>query len=350
MAKEIKNTIRLGLFVVFGIAAFMASVYFIGNQENMFKQKFRISTYFNNVNGLRAGNSVRYAGINVGSVKDIVIVNDSTLRVDMILDENVKNVIKKDAQATIGTDGLVGSMIVNISPGDGHFPPVEDGEVIASFSRIDPNDILMTLGNTNENIAILSLNLLEITEKINTGQGTLPLLIRDSLMARDLRRSLDNLRLTTEYLTMMSRQMQQSIDAVSRGEGMLGYLLNDTTLACQVETFAYRLDTLVLNQTEPILTDLKHSSEDIAAASAALKAVLTELESGRGLASTVLKDTAAANDLRKILENLNEGTGRFNEDMEALKHNFLFRRYFKKQEKKAEKERKAAEKLGMVLE
>lgn len=333
MAKQTKNTVRLGIFVTVAIALFTASVYYIGNRQNLFGAKYRISCYFNNVGGLQVGNNVRYAGINVGSVADIIFVNDSTLQVDMQLNDKVRNIIKKDATASIGSDGLVGNVIVNIGPGSGNMPPAENGDFIASFSRAGTDDILKTLGNTNETFAILALNLLEITEKLNSGQGTLPLLIRDSIMGAQVAQSLYNLRMTTEQIRLTSEQLRIGVDMAVQGEGMLGYLLKDTTLPYQLEEFVSRFDTMLFREMEPVFSDLKKSGEDIAATSAQLKEAVAMLNQGDGLAHTILQDTTAAKDLKTILENVNQGTERFNENMEALKHNFLFRRYYKKLEK-----------------
>ena len=347
MSKETKNTIRLGMFVTFSFLLFITGAYYIGTKQNMFKPKFLVSAYFNNVNGLRKGHNIRYAGITVRNMSDVVIVNDSTLRVDMLLEEKVRNFIKKDAVASITSDGLVaGSMIVNIIPGDGDAAPVEDNDILASYTRTDPNDMLKTLGNTNENIALLSLHLLEITEKLNHGYGTLPLLIRDSLMAEDLRHSLHNLQATTVYAAKLSQQLHQSLAALSSTEGTLGQLLHDSTLVTQMENFAFNLDTLFIRQTEPLIENLNKSGEDIAKTSAQLKTILDKIDQSEGLANTILKDTVAAADFREVMRNLHEGTDRFNENMEALKHNFLFRRYFKKQEKEQEKARKATEKAA----
>lgn len=343
MAKTAKNTVRLGIFVTVSIALFTAAIYYIGNQQNLFGTKYKISAQFNNVGGLRSGNNVRYAGINVGSVSNIVFVNDSTLQVDMQLNESVRGVIKKDAVASIGSDGLVGNVIVNITPGTGNLPPVEDGDFIASYSRVETDDILKTLGNWNENIAILSLNLLEITEKLNKGQGTLPRLISDPAMAKDIAMTLHNLRMTTETLRATGQQLKATVDHVNSGGGTIGHLLYDTTLVTQMEDFTVRLDTYIVNQTEPILADLQRTGEDLASSSAELKLALETLNRGEGLATTILRDTSAANDLKIILENLNEGTAKFSEDMEALKHNFLFRRYFKKQEKERKKQEKKSQ-------
>lgn len=338
MAQKIKNTVRLGIFVTVGAILFTLSVYYIGNRQNLFGKRHRISTLINNAYGLQAGNNVRYAGITVGSVESIIFHNDSTLKVNMILDDEVKSFIKKDALVSIGTDGLVGNVIVNINPGSGNARTIEDGDILESYSRTDPNELLKTLGNTNENIALLSLNLLEITEKINAGEGTVSHLIGDTKMAEELAYSFSNLRKMTQNLVQTSEQLQVLMRQISEGNGLLPYLLNDNTLPKQMESFVKDLDSLIIENNKPVMANLKTASKDITVATNELKTALERLNEGEGPANTILTDADAAQDLKDILNNLNEGTARFNENMEALKSNFLFKKYFKKQEKKAKKE------------
>jgi phospholipid/cholesterol/gamma-HCH transport system substrate-binding protein len=340
MAQKIKHTIRLGIFVTVGAILFTLSVYSIGNRQNLFGKRYRISTLINNAYGLQVGNNVRYTGITVGSVERISFRNDSTLKVDMILDDEVKDYIKKDAIASISTDGLVGNVIVNITPGSGNGRPINNGDIIESYSRTDPNDLLNSLGNTNENIALLSLNLLEITEKINDGEGTVSRLIGDAQMANEVAKSLSNMQTVTKHLITMSEQLNYSIKQISEGNGLLPYLLHDNTIQHQMESFISNLDSLIIEENKPVMANLKTASEDVTVATNELKIVLETLNKGEGSATTILRDTAVAQDLKDVFRNLNEGTARFNENMEALKHNFLFKKYFKKQEKERKKQEK----------
>ena len=88
----------------------------IGNRQNLFGNTYTINVVFTNVNGLQKGNNVRYAGINIGTVSSIKMKNDSIINVGMLIDADMLSHIKKDAVATIGSDGLVGSMIVLMFP------------------------------------------------------------------------------------------------------------------------------------------------------------------------------------------------------------------------------------------
>ncbi|MBI5917576.1 MAG: MCE family protein, partial [Bacteroidetes bacterium] len=271
MAKQTNNNIRLGIFVTLAVALFTLAIYYVGARKNIFGVQFHISTLVKNANGLQTGNNVRYSGIVVGSVKDIVFINDSTLQIDMVLDKKAKTFIRKNAVASIGMDGLVGNVIVNISPGKGDSPLAKDGDVIASYTRQETSDMLETLGSTNANVALLSMKLLEISTKLNEGPGTLPLLIRDSLMATEVAQSLHYLRIATENIAIISRQLQAASGNIAAGKGTVGYLLHDETLPHQLEAFVSRLDSAVIAQTEPVIADLKKSGADIAAASAELK-------------------------------------------------------------------------------
>ena len=217
MSKEKGNTVRLGIFVVVIFILFSIGVYNIGNKNNLFGKTFTVSSTFNNVKGLQIGNNVRYAGIDVGRVSQISLSNDSVIRVDMQLQRKFQTFLKKDAISSIGSDGLVGNMIVNISPGDGNGLAVEDGDMLKSYSKIETEDVLEVLGNTTENVALLTLNVLQIAESINKGKGSLPMLIKDSLLAEDLRWSIHHLRQTTRNINQMSLQLEADIASINEG-------------------------------------------------------------------------------------------------------------------------------------
>ncbi len=339
--KKSKNfVIWLGIFVTIAVALFVFASYLIGNNQNLFRATFVVSAEFPNVNGLQEGNNVHYAGIKVGTVQQIEILNDSSLRVDMILDEKVQKYIKRNAVASIGSDGLVGNMIVNISPGKGEAPAVEDGGEIASYSRVKTDDIINTLGKTNENLAVLSNDLLTITEQIKNGQGTLAMLLQDSLLADNLRMAVSDLRGTSAYLSATSRQLNGIVAQVESGDGLIGALLQDTVLKDRLDRVVTRIDTGVMVQVDSIVLDLRRTGDDLHRFSNDLNRFSDQLNQGEGLVATALRDTAVANDLREILQNVNHGTELFNENMRAVRSNFLFRGYFKKQE---QEERKAAE-------
>ncbi|TYA58056.1 MlaD family protein [Formosa maritima] len=327
MKKTSKETFNLGLFVMIGLVIFIAAIYFIGEQKNMFDKTFSISANFNNVNGLMQGNNVRYSGINVGTVKNIDMINDSTINVELIINEKMVKHIKKDAIATIGSDGLVGNMIVNIIPGEGFAQPIAQGDVIKTYTKIGTGEMLNTLNTTNENAALLTSKLLDIVNSITKGKGTLGMLINDTIASNDIKETLNNLKLTSIEANKTMLQLNSLISEIDMDESVAGVLLNDTTEA---------------NNIRRIISNLETSSLEIQTVITNLNETITNLKEGEGAVNYLSNDPELVKQLDESLQNINEGTEKFNEVMEALKHNFLTRGYFKKlekEEKKAEKEK-----------
>ncbi|MDJ0646865.1 MAG: MlaD family protein [Flavobacteriaceae bacterium] len=317
--------LRLGLFVIIGTALFVAAVYLIGQQQHLFKKTFTISAYFQNVNGLQKGNNVRYSGINIGTVSAIDMVNDSTIKVGMSIDEKIISHIKKDAIATIGSDGLVGNMIVNIVPGNGKSPQISNGDTIESYSKIGADDILSTLSVSSENAAILTSDLLKITTAMTEGKGTLGILLNDTIMARDLKQSITNLKIASHSASKSIDELNNIITSVKNDDDtVLGMLLNDSVSGRKLKT---------------IVSNLELSSSEIEYLVRDVNAFVDDLNESQGTLNYVVKDTSLVNSIKSTLLNINKGTDKFNQNMEALKHNFLTRGYFRKQERKAKREK-----------
>src|SRR3954471_14432886 len=112
MNKGISNQLKLGIFVATGLAIFTIAIFWIGKQKHLFNATFSLHAVFTNISGLQVGNNVRFSGINVGTVDNVAIINDTSVKVTMVLDENVKKFIKKDSYATIGSEGLMGDRII----------------------------------------------------------------------------------------------------------------------------------------------------------------------------------------------------------------------------------------------
>jgi len=329
MKKTSKETFNLGLFVVIGLFIFIAAIYFIGEQKNMFDKTFTISANFNNVNGLMQGNNVRYSGINVGTVKNINMINDSTINVELVINEKMVKHIKKDAIATIGSDGLVGNMIVNIIPGQGLAGPIAPGDNIKSYTKIGTGEMLYTLNTTNENAALLTSKLLDIVNSITKGKGTLGMLINDTIAANDIKETLNNLKLTSVQTNNTMLKLNSLIAEIDLEESVAGVLLNDTTEA---------------NKVRHIISNLETSSLEIQSVITNLNETIINLKEGEGAVNYLSNDPELVKQLKESIKSINEGTDKFNQNMEALKHNFLTRGYFKKLEKEEQKAEKKAEK------
>lgn len=321
MEKAASQKIRLGLFVITGLLIFILAVYFIGDKQNMFGRTNRLEAVFNNVNGLQLGNNVRYSGISVGTVRGIEMINDTTIRVDMIIDKAIFPYIKKDAIATISSDGLVGNMIINIIPGKGNEPSVEPGDEIQTFNRIRTEDMLTTLNVTNENAAKLTENLLKITNEIIKGKGTLGTLLNDTLISKDLAETMRYLKTTTKGTSETATQLNNLIVSLNNKDNVVGVLK----------------DTAVANKIKNMASNLNQSTQDLNKVIANLDATILNIKQGKGAFNYLANDPELVRKIDSTMTNINQASLKLNENMEAMRHNFLFSGYFKKQEKEKAK-------------
>lgn len=326
MKRSRAQKIRLGFFVIISTILFVTSIYLIGQKQELFRKTFKISAYFQNVNGLMKGNNVRYSGIDIGTVNAINMINDSTIMVVMNIDEKIIGHIKKSAIATIGSDGLVGNMIVNIVPGDGSAKLIANGDIIESYSKIGAEDFLSTLSSTSENAALLMVDLLKITNAMTEGKGTLGVLLNDTVMARDLRKSVSNFKLASYNASKSINELNELIKDIRTDENsIVGTLINDSISGQKLKL---------------VVSNLESSGQEIQAVVQNINSVVDEFKEGEGAFNYLVNDTTLVTDFKETVRNINEGTEKFNENMEALKHNFLTRGYFRKlerQNKKAEK-------------
>lgn len=324
-AKTPIQNLKLGIFVVLGTILLIIAAYLIGNGQSLFVKKFTVNAVFNNVNGLQVGNNVRFSGIDIGTVDNIQMMNDSTIVVYMAINKKMKEHIRSDAVATIGSDGLVGSMLVNIVPGQGQASLIEDGTRLKSYSKISSQDMLNTLNVTNENAALLTSDLLKITESLTDGKGTLGRLLNDTLMAKDLKQTINNLKISSSQVNTTLDELQKTLKVINSGNGIAGVLLSDSLSAEKVRN---------------IIQNLEVSSNEITKMTADLNTVIGEMKNGKGVLNMVATDTVLANQLMSTMKNIEEGTEKFNENMEALKHNFLTRGYFRKLEREQKRQAK----------
>ena len=195
-----KFKIRLGLFVAGGLALFVIAVFIIGKQKNLFNPVFKITSTFHNVGGLQIGNNVRFSGINVGTVDNIVIINDSTVRTDLIIKEEVRKFIKSDCKVAIGSEGVIGDKLVTISQGSAEAPLVKEDQQLRSSEPVETDAIMAGLRVTVGNAEVITQQLAEIMTKINTGKGTLGRLIQDKTLAENLNKTVLNLKKSSKSL------------------------------------------------------------------------------------------------------------------------------------------------------
>jgi phospholipid/cholesterol/gamma-HCH transport system substrate-binding protein len=314
--KKIDNT-KVGLLVLSGLVFLVLTLYMIGKNRNLFGATFTIKAVLNNVNGLVPGNNVRFKGIDVGTVKTITVENDSAIYVEMAIDKEMKPYIKKNAIASIGTDGLMGNKLININSASSSALAIEDNDVIQSRKPIETDEMLRTLNTTNNNIERITHNLYEISVKLNSSKSLWSLL-SDTVMTRDIRLAVADFKSAGSNTAKMTSTAKNIVTSLEHGEGIAYKLFSDTILSNRL-TFSLQQIQAASSETSAMMKDLKK--------------VVDDMKQGDGTAGLLLTDTTLRQSLFKSAINIEQGTDRFNQNMEALKSNFLFRKYFKRLEK-----------------
>lgn len=210
MKKDTGNKIRLGIFISLGIAMFIVGIYFIGERQQLFRSTFRVSGVFKDVAGLQGGNNVRLSGINVGTIGNISIVSDTSIRVEILIDESVRKFIKKDAVASIGSEGLMGNKILIITPGTGGKMEIENNDTVGTIQPINMDDIFISLKATITSTSNITSDLSKITSNIQSGKGTIGRLLMDQSLARNIDSSVVNLKHGSEGLKNLMEASKNS--------------------------------------------------------------------------------------------------------------------------------------------
>lgn len=315
MVDRTRRNISLGIFVLLGTVFLIVTMYLVGSKQNLFGSNFRISAQFHEVNGLMKGNNVRFSGIDIGTVESVKIYNDSLINVVMVIQKDIQPYIKKNSIASIGTDGLMGNKIININSARKPSGSVANGDIIETRQPLETDEMIRTLKTTNDNVKIITDDLRKITQKINNS-NSLWNLLNDSEMTDGIKSAAVSIKLAGNRTAILTGDLSSIIKDIKMGKGSFGSLLMDTSFSSKI------------NQT---IVTVNAVSDKLAIITGDLQSVSEKIKRGDGAVGTLLMDTSFVNNLNQSIYNLKNGTKGFNDNMEALKHSFLLKRYFKKQ-------------------
>ena len=320
--KEIAQQIRLGAFVLAGLTLLLISVFFIGSENNIFSRTFTVSAVFRNVEGLKAGDNVWLSGVKIGTVSDVNIVSEGKVVVNLALKHKQNQFIQTDAIASIGSDGLVGSKIVVIRPGKSN-RTVSETDTLSTISPTDSQDLMELAKDVGENTRTLTSDLRTIASRISDGQGIVGELLTDGTIAQEIRAAVLNLRTTGTNTARASAELQSLIHELRSGPGLLPMLISDTGYANTFQNALARIEKVSVNAGE---------------VSKRLESLTSKIDDKNNAVGVLLADTVVAGQLKNTIENAEQASHKLDENMEALQHNFLFRGFFRRQERREARE------------
>lgn len=340
-----KSNIRLGIYIASGVLLFIFIIYLIGSRQNMFQRNVKITAIFTDVRGIRVGANIRFTGIDVGTVSKMVILSDTSVRIEMAINEKVTSFIKKNSVATIATEGLMGSKIIVLMPGSPDERSILDGDNLPTSPAVEIDDIIREIKISSEKISAVSSNLVDITNKINRGEGIFGKIFTDTTFASNL--------------TLSSQNLQEISDRVNRGEGLVGRIFADTSLANNLDSASILMEQIARNLEgisqkvdkgegifDLLLSDtslsynlysasknLNYSTANLEKFSNNLIGITDKMNTGKGAFNKLLVDSVFADSLDITVRNLNEAILEIQSASEALQKSRLFKAFTKKNKK-----------------
>lgn len=229
MNKNSNYTWKLGMFVIIGLTIFVSAIYFVGASMNLFGSTINLKTNFKNVSGLKVGNNVRFSGINIGTIKSIAFVSDTTVLVDFVIQKEIQKFIKIDAMTSIGSDGLMGDKILTISPGTATNKPVKENNFIASTKAVEMEDIMKSLKVSMDYAQVITKELAGFSYKMNHNKGVVSKILTDEKFANSLDATLNNFKTSSNEFVTFSKKMNNK-------KGLISKLMSDEKLGKSVDT------------------------------------------------------------------------------------------------------------------
>ena len=302
----------IGVFVLGGLFLFTVGLFMIGDRQMAFAKKVTIYTEFRKITGLQPGGIVRVSGAKAGAIRKIVPPRTPSgkFRVEFEITEDLHPMVRLDSLATIETEGLVGGNYLGVGSGSDASPAAGPGATIPSKEPFEIAELMQQMADTivKVNATIQTVNKaiddLQVDAKRAVVSAADTIDVAHKLMAD----------VTADVKAMAANGARLSADAaqitetIRQGRGSLGKLVNDDEL--------YVRTTNVAKQAEEIAAGAKQVVEQA-------RSTLAGFQSKDGPVEGMVSS------LKQTMDDARKAMSAFAENMEALKHNFLVRGFFK---------------------
>lgn len=322
------SQLRVGIFVLFGLAVLGFLIVNATGDLNPFSQKLRLKARFAGADGLRDGSEVQLAGVSVGKVEEVILLppdapDEAKVEAVMVLnrDLNGKPIterIRSDSTAQlVATSILANDKLINITPGTFNGEPVTENSVLASKEAMSITKLTETGNDLLTQLNQIATPANEILRKANQGEGTLGRVINDESLYRNLDSTVNETR-----ATML--KLQATVDQINRGEGSAGKLLNDPALYNNLNSTVTKLEAIsedlrrgrgsagkflsndeFYNETRAAVQDVRNSTQRLNEIADSFNLIVADLNAGKGTAGKFLKDEQLYEDARNTLARFN---------------------------------------------
>lgn len=250
---------KVGAFTIIGIIAFIGAILFVGNISIFPRAQMAITGQFDSANGLKAGNSIKYSGVDVGNV-DSIAVQAHGVTIKMKLNEGIQ--IPKDSTFTIASDGLLGDKYVQITPGNSS-EFLADGDYVSGQGAGEMDKAFASAQKLMEGTGKLLESMNNIIGDAKTQEALRHSLQSTSTMADNAVEITANLAAMTSQMNATAQQFNEDGNA---GADMRDVLRNIKETTAKVDNMARAMEGTVTDpQAQENIKETLHNTAQITA-------------------------------------------------------------------------------------
>lgn len=332
---ESNKKLMVGLFVGGTLFLFALGLFLIGNATQLFTKSFTVYAEFSKVPGLQVGSKVRVAGMDAGAVTVIEVPPKpkGKFRVQFRIVEKLHPIVRQDSVATIQTDGLLGNKFLEVDAGTEDAARARNWSSIESKEPFDWSDLMDQMSET---VASVNTILVGVKDQVIVALGK----ITDTAQSADqlIKTATPDVKAILDSANKIAANIHTISDGIREGRGTMGALFNDKGLADNFKRTVVDTQKTVENIKDTtgraksivgkmddgnIVPELQQTVKNLQQITRQVKDAVDKYQSASG-------EGGVSETLQKTLADAHEAMSDLSDDTEALKHNFLFRGYFKK--------------------
>lgn len=317
-----RRAIIVGIFIFLGLAIFILTVLTLGSQKKSFGNSITIKSFFDNVNGLQKGNNIWFSGVKVGTIRKVTLIGNGKVEVDMNIDENSLPFIRKNAKAKLSTDGLIGNKIIEIYGGTSKAAQIEQGDLLNNDKLLSTDEMMATLAKNNDNLLAITDNFKILSGNLVEGKGSIGKLLSSDSLANNLNNTVLAMKKASLNLEKLSANVTSYTSKLNDKGNLANDLVTDTVIFSKLRSTVSQLQE-VADKSKDVMSNLQSAGNTLN----------NGLNNKNAPAGMLLGDEKSAANIKITLQNLQSASKKLDEDLEAVQHNFLLRRFFKKKAK-----------------
>ncbi|HUG41133.1 MAG TPA: MlaD family protein [Longimicrobiales bacterium] len=233
---QLSRQLRVGIVVIFALLLLAYAIFQVGKLFDVFASRYELVTLVESSAGLIEGAPVTLAGQRIGQVDAIRFipverrVGGANIYIRLSINQDVREQIREDSEASLRTQGLLGDRFVEITPGSPRFAALDAGDTLPSRPPLDYEDVLQTAAATLVEVRSMVGDLQVLTESLARGDGTLGALLADDRLY--------------ERMTVASAELAGLLRTINSSDGTLGRMIRDPALYDRMNTALVRLDSI----------------------------------------------------------------------------------------------------------